>query len=77
MKTLQLALGLLSLYSVNGLEIVGLSPDVIIKKGLYFTELIGNIQKKGRICVREFYSGIYGYVQFTNMAKCANIARKT
>jgi len=33
MKTLQIALSLLSFYSINGLEIVGLSPDVIIKKG--------------------------------------------
>ena len=35
MKILHLALSFLSLHSIKGLEIVDLSPGVIIKQGLY------------------------------------------
>ena len=34
MKTLQIALNLLSSFSIYGLQIIGLSPDVIVRKGL-------------------------------------------
>ena len=53
MKALQLALiSLLYLHTINGLEIVGLSPDVIIRKGLS-----GKI-KAGDLCENFIHGSI-------------------